>query len=98
MVRSHRKEKETCASQIKNFNSNSAQKFRTRLTGLVRHPIGGYCHIPDFRTQSPDYNYDLTRFFHLTMTSYEYLMTITRLTYIIHFILIPNSLAETVNP
>ena len=56
------------------------------------------CHIPDFRTQYPDYNYDFTRFFHLTMTPYEYLVTIIRLTYIIRFILIPNSLSETGNP
>src|ERR1700720_386775 len=33
--RSCRQEKETRAKRIRNFNSNSAQKFRIRLTGLV---------------------------------------------------------------
>src|ERR1700720_570129 len=55
------------------------------------------CHIPVFRTQYQDYNYDFTRFFYLTTTPYEYLMTFIRITYIIRFTLIPNSLAETVN-
>src|ERR1700723_3067679 len=58
----------------------------------------GDCHIPVFRTQYQDYNYDFTRFFYLIMTPYEYLMTFIQITYIIWFILIPNSLAETVNP
>src|ERR1700720_4501921 len=56
------------------------------------------CHIPVFRTQYQDYNYDFTRFFYLTTTPYEYLMTFIQITYIIRFTLIPNSLAETVNP
>src|ERR1700722_4085427 len=56
------------------------------------------CHIPVSRTQYQDYNYDFTRFFYWTTTPYEYLMTFIRITYIIRLILIPNSLAETVNP
>src|ERR1700720_3895915 len=58
----------------------------------------GQCHIPVFRTHYQDYNYDFTRFFYLTTTPYKYLMTFIQITYIIRFILIPNSLAETVNP
>ena len=33
------------------------------------------CHIPNFRTQYQDYNYDFTRFFLMPMTPYDYLMT-----------------------
>ena len=68
-----------CIKAVEDYRGRNIMKWKAiaQISSALESATASMnCHIPDFRTQYQEYIYDFTRFFHISMTPYKYLMTI----------------------